>query len=391
MRLFYDNYIKTKNDCKQKGMNFLKIKAIDLYAIHLPLRVPFVISYHSYQYMPSVIVKIETDEGIIGYGESVADEHVTGETWEGIFHTLKNTLGPAVIGQSPMEMEKLHEIMNRTLYGAPTAKAAIDIACFDIIGKKLGQPVYQLIGGRYHDKFPITHVLSIAEPEQMAEEAAAMIVKGYDSFKMKVGTDIKKDVKRIEAVRKRIGNDPAIRVDVNQGWKNSAATLAAIRSLRDLEIDWLEQPVLADDIDGMALIRSKTDISLMVDEGLKGTREMREIIQKNAADKVNIKLMKCGGIYPAVKLVHQAEMAGIECQVGSMVESSVGSAAGFHVAFSKKMITSVELTGPLKFSKDIGNLYYDVPFIQLTEQPGLGIDVNDEHLQEMTVFQDAIR
>lgn len=372
-------------------MNFLKIKAIDLYAIHLPLHVPFVISYHTYQYMPSVIVKVETDEGIVGYGESVADEHVTGETWEGIFHTLKNTLGPAVIGQNPMEIEKLHEIMNRTIYGAPTAKAAIDIACFDMMGKKLGQPVYQLISGRYHDKFPITHVLSIAEPEQMAEEAAAMIVKGYDSFKMKVGTDIKKDVKRIEAVRKRIGNDPAIRVDVNQGWKNSAATLAAIRSLRDLEIDWLEQPVLADDIDGMAFIRSKTDIPLMIDEGLRGTREMREIIQKNAADKVNIKLMKCGGIYPAVKLAHQAEMAGIECQVGSMVESSVGSAAGFHVAFSKKIITSVELTGPLKFSKDVGNLHYDVPFIQLTEQPGLGIDVNDEHLQEMTVFQDAIR
>lgn len=372
-------------------MNFLKIKAIDLYAIHLPLHVPFVISYHSYQYMPSVIVKMETDEGIVGYGESVADEHVTGETWEGIFHMLKNTLGPAILGQNPMEIEKLHEIMNRTIYGAPTAKAAIDIACFDIMGKKLGQPVYQLIGGRYHDKFPITHVLSIAEPEQMAEEAAAMIVKGYDSIKMKVGTDIKKDVQRIEAVRKRIGNDPAIRVDVNQGWKNSAATLAAIRSLRDLEIDWLEQPVLADDIDGMAFIRSKTDIPLMIDEGLKGTREMREIIQKNAADKVNIKLMKCGGIYPAVKLAHQAEMAGIECQVGSMVESSVGSAAGFHVAFSKKMITSVELTGPLKFSKDVGNLHYDVPFIQLTEQAGLGIDINDEHLQEMTVFQDAIR
>jgi len=101
--------------------------------------------------------------------------------------------------------------------------------------------------------------------------------------------------------------------------------------------------------------------------------------------------MKCGGIYPAVKLAHQAEMAGIECQVGSMVESSVASSAGFHVAFSKKIITSVELTGPLKFTKDIGNLHYDVPFIRLNEKPGLGIEINEDTLQELTVFQDVVR
>lgn len=117
---------------------------------------------------------------------------------------------------------------------------------------------------------------------------------------------------------------------------------------------------------------------------------MRQIIKLEAADKVNIKLMKCGGIYPAVKLAHQAEMAGIECQVGSMVESSVASSAGFHVAFSK-IITSVELTGPLKFTKDIGNLHYDVPFIRLNEKPGLGIEINEDTLQELTVFQDVVR
>lgn len=369
----------------------MKITAIHLYAIRLPLRNPFVISYDSYSDMPSIIVKMETDEGIIGYGEGVADDHVTGESWESTFHTLKHTLTPALIGKNPMNIEKIHDMMDNTIYGVPTAKAAIDIACFDIMGKKLNQPVYQLIGGRYHEEFPVTHVLSIADPENMAEEAASMIQKGYQSFKMKVGTNVKEDVKRIEAVRERVGNDIAIRVDVNQGWKNSANTLTALRSLGHLNIDWIEQPVIADDIDAMAHIRSKTDLPLMIDEGLKSSREMRQIIKLEAADKVNIKLMKCGGIYPAVKLAHQAEMAGIECQVGSMVESSVASSAGFHVAFSKKIITSVELTGPLKFTKDIGNLHYDVPFIRLNEKPGLGIEINEDTLQELTVFQDVVR
>ncbi|HDR4861306.1 dipeptide epimerase [Bacillus thuringiensis] len=369
----------------------MKITAIHLYAIRLTLRSPFVISYGSYSDMPSIIVKMETDEGIIGYGEGVADDHVTGESWESTFHTLKHTLTPALIGKNPMNIEKIHDMMDNTIYGVPTAKAAIDIACFDIMGKKLNQPVYQLIGGRYHEEFPVTHVLSIADPEDMAEEAASMIQKGYQSFKMKVGTNVKEDVKRIEAVRERVGNDIAIRIDVNQGWKNSANTLTALRSLGHLNIDWIEQPVIADDIDAMAHIRSKTDLPLMIDEGLKSSREMRQIIKLEAADKVNIKLMKCGGIYPAVKLAHQAEMAGIECQVGSMVESSVASSAGFHVAFSKKIITSVELTGPLKFTKDIGNLHYDVPFIRLNEKPGLGIEINEDTLQELTVFQGVVR
>lgn len=369
----------------------MKITAIHLYAIRLPLRSPFVISYGSYSDMPSIIVKMETDEGIIGYGEGVADDHVTGESWESTFHTLKHTLTPALIGKNPMNIEKIHDMMDNTIYGVPTAKAAIDIACFDIMGKKLNQPVYQLIGGRYHEEFPVTHVLSIADPEDMAEEAASMIQKGYQSFKMKVGTNVKEDVKRIEAVQERVGNDIAIRIDVNQGWKNSANTLTALRSLGHLNIDWIEQPVIADDIDAMAHIRSKTDLPLMIDEGLKSSREMRQIIKLEAADKVNIKLMKCGGIYPAVKLAHQAEMAGIECQVGSMVESSVASSAGFHVAFSKKIITSVELTGPLKFTKDIGNLHYDVPFIRLNEKPGLGIEIDEDTLQELTVFQDVVR
>jgi L-alanine-DL-glutamate epimerase-like enolase superfamily enzyme len=369
----------------------MKITAIHLYAIHIPLYEPFVISYHSYDYMPSVIVKIETDEGIIGYGEGVADEYVTGESMQGVFQILKHTLAPVLLVENPLEIEKIHDIMDQVIYGSPTAKAAIDIACFDIMGKKLQQPIYQLIGGRYHDEFPITYVLSISEPEKMAKEAAKMVEEGYRSFKIKVGTNVNKDIKRIKAVRESVGEEISIRVDVNQGWKNSATTLKALSQLHECDLDWIEQPVLADDLDGMVEIKSKSILPLMIDEGLKGTREMIEIIQKRAADKVNIKLMKCGGIYPAVKLAHQAELAGMECQVGSMVESSVGTAAGFHVAFSKKIITSVELTGPLKFRSDIGDFHYDVPFVRLTEKPGLGVEVNEEKLRKLTILQDIVR
>jgi len=364
----------------------MKIIEIEIYAIHLPLYEPFVISYATYDYMPSIIVKITTDTGIIGYGEGVADEHVTGESWKGTFEVLKNILAPKLIGENPLNIERIHDLMDSEIYGAPTAKAAIDIACFDAAGKSLGVPVYNLLGGRYHEEFPITHVLSIAAPEDMAKEAEEKVAEGYRSMKMKVGTKVVDDILRIEAVRERIGEDIAIRVDVNQGWETSANTLQVIKRLENCSLDWLEQPVRADDIDGMVEVKSKSSIPMMIDEGLRGVRDMREIIAKRAADKVNIKLMKCGGIYPATKLAHMAEMAGIECQIGSMVESSIGSAAGFNVAFSKKIITSVELTGPLKFSRDVGNLHYDVPFIRLNGKPGLGIEIDEQVLQELTMF-----
>ncbi|WP_391206350.1 mandelate racemase/muconate lactonizing enzyme family protein [Psychrobacillus sp. L4] len=368
----------------------MKIKEIDIYAIRLPLLEPFIISYHTYDDMPSIIVKLTTEDGLVGYGEAVADEHVTGETWESTYAMLKNTLAPLLIGKNPMEFERLHEMMDKAVYQAPAAKAAIDIACYDVVGKKLGVPVYQLLGGRYHEKFPITHVLSIGTPEKMAEEAEKRIKEGYSSFKMKVGTEVQDDVKRIQAVRAKVGDDIAIRVDVNQGWKNSANTITAMRQLEHAGLDWLEQPVVADDFNGMVEVKAKTSTPLMMDEGLRGFRDMRELIEKQAAHKVNIKLMKCGGIYPAMKLAHMAETAGIECQIGSMVESSIGSSAGFHVAFSKKAFTSVELTGPLKFSKDIGNLHYDVPFIKLNERAGLGIDIDEVILQELTEFSTKV-
>jgi L-alanine-DL-glutamate epimerase-like enolase superfamily enzyme len=362
----------------------MKITAMEVFAVDLPLIEPFVISYARLDTMPSIIVKVTTDTGHVGYGEGVADEHVTGESQDSTFSILQSTLAPQLLGADPIKMEHIHDVMNKAIYGAPTAKAAIDIACYDVVGKALGVPVYSLLGGRYHEAFPITHVLSIGTPEEMAAEAAKRVEQGYGSFKMKVGTTISDDVKRIQAVRNMVGDAIAIRVDVNQGWRTSSRALQALSQLDGVSLDWLEQPVAADDMDGLAEVKAKSATPIMADEGMRGFREMREVIAKRAADKVNIKLMKCGGIYPAMKLAHMAEMAAIECQVGSMVESSIGSAAGFHVAFSKKVITSVELTGPLKFSKDIGNLQYDVPFIRLNEQPGLGIDIDQTTLEELT-------
>ncbi|OGX80620.1 dipeptide epimerase [Exiguobacterium sp. SH31] len=362
----------------------MKLEKIELFAIELPLKVPFIVSYHRYDVMPSVIVKMTTECGLVGYGEAVADEHVTGESLESTISVIRHLLGPLLIGRNPMHLERIHDEMDRAIRDVPAAKAALDIACHDLIGKKLGQPIYELLGGRYHDAFPVTHVLSIGEPEAMAAEASEQVAEGYTAVKMKVGVDVASDVRRVAAVRQAVGPDVPIRVDVNQGWVNAAKTLQAMRKLEPFDIDWVEQPVKADDFEGMLEVKGKISVPLMIDEGVRGVADMRRLTMMQAAHKVNVKLMKCGGIYPAKKLVHMAEMSGIECQIGSMVESSIASSAGFHVAFSSKIVQSVELTGPLRFATDVGNLTYDLPFIHLNDRPGLGVDVDEDVLRRLT-------
>jgi L-alanine-DL-glutamate epimerase-like enolase superfamily enzyme len=361
----------------------MKIKSIEIFGISLPLVHPFIIAYDTYYEIPSIIVRMETDDGFVGYGEAVPDEHVTGETYQSTIEVLKSHLAPVLLGENPFQIERIHEKMNAKIYGVPSAKAALDIACYDLMGKISGQPVYRLLGGPYHETVKVPVVLSIQEPERMAEEAKLAAEKGYSSIKIKIGHDVDMDIERVKAVRAAVGPAVQLRVDVNQGWKNVTTSLYALKRLEECGIDWIEQPILADDIDGLAEIRQKTTIPVMIDEGLHGSKELRQVIEKKAADLINIKLMKCGGLFPAVKLIYQAEMAGIRTQIGSMVESSVATAAGAHLALAKKNVLSNEMVGPFMFSRDIGNLKYDGERILLGSEPGLGIDVDQTILKSL--------
>src|SRR5699024_3444611 len=159
-------------------------------------------------------------------------------------------------------IEKLHHVMDRAINGAPTAKATIDIAIYDLVGKGLEVPAYILLGGRYHERFPITHVLSIDSPDNMADSAESFLEDGYTSFKLKVGYDVWDDIERIKAVHQRVGDRAVIRVDVNQGWDTAPATLQALQRLENISLDWLEQPVVASDIDALAEIKEKSSVSI---------------------------------------------------------------------------------------------------------------------------------
>lgn len=364
----------------------MKITKATLYAVRFPLREPFIISYATYPDMPAVILELETDTGLNGFGEAVTDEHVTGEFFLSAFENLKEVLLPQILGMNPFDIEAIHAKMQGALAGNASAKAAVDIACFDLMGKAAGLPVYQLIGGKAKESISYPKVLSIESPETMAKKAQLAVEEGYGSLKLKVGTaSAQEDVARIKAVRKAVGPDIPIRVDANQGWKSAGIAVAAIRQLEGEGLSWVEQPVRMSDLHGLAEVRGKTAVPIMADESIQTMEDLLEIIRLRAADVINIKLMKCGGIYPAAQLAKTAEAAGMTCQVGSMVESSVASSAGYHVAMARRNIESTELTGPLLFSEEIGDLQYVHPNVLLSEKPGLGVEIDRKQLEKLTV------
>ena len=373
----------------------LSIASIDIYAIQLPLQETFAISYGSYDVVESILVKLTTADGTVGWGEGTPDPYVTGETWRGVEAALADTLGPAVIGLDARHRNAVHDRMNAVLAEAPSAKAAIDIAVHDLVGKASGLPVWALLGGASRDHLTVSRVVSMASPAEMAAAALLRVDAGFQTIKLKMGQadNIQLDIERIAAVRAAVGPDITIKIDLNQGWERPATAIAAIRGSMSSHPVFFEQPIAAWDFKGMAEVRTATGAPLMIDEGCHGPRDLLEIIRLGAADLVNIKLMKCAGLLPAVEMAHIAAAAGLQAQVGTMVESSIASAAGLHFALSQPVVKTTEMGGPMMLTKDIGDVstWYQGARVVVPDAPGLGVTPDEDCLRSATVRTASVR
>jgi L-alanine-DL-glutamate epimerase-like enolase superfamily enzyme len=364
------------------------ISAVDVIPIRLPLREPFVVAYASYPDTLSVLVRIRTRDGLEGWGEATPDPNVTGETWSGVAQTLRCDLAPALVGRDARDREAVLLALDARVEGAPAAKAAVDIALHDLVARSLGIPLWQLLGGRTRETLPISRVISMGDPEAMAEAATRQVAAGFRTVKVKVGdaSNPMRDVRRLAAVREVVGPDIGIKVDVNQGWRTPGVAIGAIRAMLPLLPTYIEQPVVWWDLQGLAEVRRQTGAIIMIDEGCHGPRDMLRAVALRAADLVNIKLMKTGGILNALKLNAIAETAGIQAQIGTMVESSIASAAGLHTAIALANVRTVEMGGPLMLAEDIGDAstWYRHDTVTVPDAPGLGIEVDTEKVRRLS-------
>lgn len=353
----------------------MKITDIKLGIISVPLRVPFKTALRRVDSVQDVVVEIHTDSGEIGYGEAPPTGVITGSTTGAIIGAIKDHISKALIGRDIDEFEDLMILLNNCIVGNSTAKAAVDMALWDLYGQLYKTPVYKMLGGAR--KSIVTDItISVNDPEEMAVDAKNAIDRGYDCLKVKVGVNPELDVERLMAIRNVVKDKCKIRIDANQAWKPKQA-VRILNQMQDkgLDIELVEQPVKAHDFEGLKYVTDNSCIPVLADESVFSPEDAVKIMQMRAADLVNIKLMKCGGIYNGLKIATAAEIYGVECMIGCMLEAKISVNAAVHLACAKRIINRVDLDGPVLCSEDpiIGGAIFNEREITVSDESGLGI------------------
>jgi len=356
----------------------MKTASVAVTPLNLIPVIPLTISYGSFDVLEYVLVTITADNGMIGYGEGAADTEVTGETQDSMITGL-TSLTDELVGRDPMDIEAIMGMLTERLPSSPTAWAAVDMALHDLMGKWLGLPVYKLLGGKVRSEISFYPTIPMDAPDVMAGYADGMYKGGFRKAKIKLGTTIDEDVERVRKIME-VAPDMILAPDINQGWKDADTAMGALERLKDAPLSWVEQPVRADGLESLIEVTRHSPFPIMVDEGCHGPEDAVVIAARKAADIINIKLMKAGGLYRGIKLAAVAEAAGLPVSVGSMFESSLGSAAGMHLTAARAGVIACESIGPPFLKNDIGTglvIDFEKMIIRVPEGPGLGIEVTD--------------
>lgn len=353
----------------------MKITDIKLGHISVPLRTPFKTALRTVNSIEDIIIKIETDTGHVGYGEVPPTGVITGDTTEAIMGAIEGHIKKAIVGMDIEDLEAIMLKLDKSLVGNTSAKAGIDIAIYDLFGQLYNAPVYKLLGG-YRKEIITDITISVNDPEEMARDSMEAINRGYKTLKIKVGKDSNKDIERMNAIRKAVGYNVDLRIDANQGWKPKEA-IYVLNKMEDagLNIELVEQPVAGYDIEGLKMVTDNVSIPVMADESVFSPRDAIKILEMRAADYLNIKLMKTGGIHNALKICSLAEIYGVECMIGCMLEAKISVNAAVHLAAAKSIITKIDLDGPVLCSEDPidGGSIFNESIITVSEDPGFGI------------------
>jgi L-alanine-DL-glutamate epimerase-like enolase superfamily enzyme len=334
---------------------------------------------------PYVLVRVHTDEGLIGLGEATVAPRWSGETQAGCVAAIEKLIAPELLGQDPRRITALQLKMDRCMKLNPFTKAAVEMALWDIAGKAAGLPVYQLLGGKLRDTLPIKMVVGAFDVPQAVKLAERFLAWGVKCLKVKTGLDPAGDLARVKAVREVAGPDIPIGIDSNCGWDVPTAR-RMLRELRPHGILFAEQPVPPDDPEALAEVRRDTDIPIMADESVFTPADAWLVAHHRAADILSIYPGKHGGIAATLEIAHLARAAGLTCAIGSNLELGIGTAAMLHAAAADPAIDSVKYPADL-----IGPLYHDADLIvrplelgpeaaRVPDGPGLGVELDQEQL-----------
>jgi L-Ala-D/L-Glu epimerase len=363
----------------------MRITRIEAFTADINYIKPFVINGGPSYVGDHVLTRVHTDEGIIGYGEGAPMVSYSDETQKDILNGVLDYLAPAVVGMDPFDLEAIHHRMEQVLPGHHFAKASIDLALYDIMGKKLNVPAYQLLGGKVRDRIPLAWVVGIGSTDEMVEEAVSYVGRyGFETVKLKIGREPAKDLDVVREVRAALGPSVKIRVDANQGY-DVATAIKTLRKMEQYDLELVEQPVAKWNILGMAEVAAALDTPIEADESMFGYHDAMTLIKLKACDIINIKIMKPCGLYGSKKVAAVAEAAGLTCLIGSMVEFGPGTAAGLHFAAAHRVVAhACEQVGGFLFAGDVVEEDFGLSAVvggslKVPEGPGLGITMKPEY------------
>lgn len=335
-----------------------------------------------------VLVRVETDTGAVGWGEAQVDVGFFGSTLEDVLASVNDYLGPHLVGHDPLD--RAHLMARIDFRGHSCARSGIDMALHDLAGRVLGTPLSTLVGGRHGGRVEVSLEVAGGSPAAMAAECVRLVGLGVREFKAKIGGHPDVDADRIRAIRDAVGPDVRLRADANQGYDpKEAIRFCRLIERDDLRIGLLEQPVAAHDLDGMALVRASVETPICADEACYSPHDAIRIVRAGAADVLNVKLGKAGGLLEALKVIAIAEAAGLRCVLGTAFGTGLEIAAKLHLAAAQPTILdAVEFTELALHAPQVRGPWADAFGLPLADGalpvptgPGLGVELDLDALR----------
>jgi L-alanine-DL-glutamate epimerase-like enolase superfamily enzyme len=314
------------------NLQAMKISKITVWQVELPLHEG---DYKwsggkSVETFDSTIVGVETDEGVIGYGEVCPLGPVYLASYAKGVRVGVEELGPSLLGENPLHLEKLNRLMDQAMKGHPYVKSAIDVACWDILGKVSGLPVSSLLGGAYGEDFVLYRAISQESPEEMAKKIAGYREEGYRRFQLKVGGDPDTDIERIRQASAQLQSGDKLVADANTGWLKHEA-MRVVEAVRDIDV-YIEQPCLR--YEDCLSVRQHTNLPFVLDEVIDGMPEILKASHDLAMDVVNIKISKFGGLTRAKQARDLCVSLGVAMTLEDTWGGDIVTAAIAHLAHS---------------------------------------------------------